>query len=233
VILTDERHVLSALSAVRDPELDEPITDLGFVKAVQIDGDSVTVTLWLPTYWCAPNFAYLMAADAKAAVGALEGVGTVRVTLFDHHASEEINEGLAHARDFDETFAGDAAGTGLADLRSLFDRKSFLSRQERLHRSLVETGMSSQQAARLRIGDLPDTPEARRYLERRAWMGIDTSEEAPFLVTPDGKTIPEDEIDRHLRFARTVSVSIEGNASLCRGLLATRYGVPSPTEVRT
>jgi hypothetical protein len=28
----------------------------------------------------------------------------------------------------------------------------------------------------------------------------------------------------HLRFAKTVRVSIEGNAGLCRGLLETRYG---------
>jgi metal-sulfur cluster biosynthetic enzyme len=230
--LIDESRVLSALSAVRDPELDEPITDLGFVKSVEIDGDSVTVRLWLPTYWCAPNFAYIMAADAKAAVGALDGVGAVHVTLFDHHASDEINEGLALAKDFDTTFPGDTAGTGLADLRSLFDRKAFISRQERLYRSLIEAGITSGEAARLRIGDLPDTPETRRYLERRGFMGIDTSEDAPFLVTPAGKPIPEDEVDRHMRFARTVRVSIEGNASFCRGLLATRYGITASEEVR-
>lgn len=231
--MIDESRVLRALSAVRDPELDEPITDLGFVKALRIDGDSVTVTLWLPTYWCAPNFAYIMAADAKAAVGALEDVGTVHVALFDHHASDEINRGLAQEKDFDETFPGDTAGTGLTDLRSIFDRKAFVSRQERLYRSLIEAGIVPAKAARLRIGDLPDTPEARRYLERRAWMGIDTSEDAPFLVTPDGRPIPEEELDRHMRFARTVSVSIEGNASFCRGLLATRYGNTAFQEVRT
>jgi len=58
-------QVTEALSAVRDPELDEPLTDLGFVKDVRIDGGQVTVTLWLPTYYCAPNFAYMMAVDAK------------------------------------------------------------------------------------------------------------------------------------------------------------------------
>jgi metal-sulfur cluster biosynthetic enzyme len=229
--MIDESRVLRALSAVRDPELDEPITDLGFVKELRIDGDSVTVTLWLPTYWCAPNFAYIMAADAKAAVGTLEGVGAVHMRLFDHHASDEINEGLAQEKDFDETFPEDTAGTGLTDLRSLFDRKAFVSRQEQLYRSLIEAGMTPGEAARLRIGDLPDTPEAHRYLERRAFMGIDTFEEAPFLVTPAGKPIPGEEVDRHMRFARTVSVSIEGNASFCRGLLATRYGISASKEV--
>jgi metal-sulfur cluster biosynthetic enzyme len=227
-----ERDVLGALSSVRDPELDEPITDLGFVESVQVDGGSVGVRLRLPTYFCAPNFAYVMAADAKAAVRALEGIGEVRVTLADHFASDEINRGLAEARGFDETFPQDAAGVGLAELRTLFDRKAFISRQERLYRSLVETGVSRQGAARLRVGDLPDTPEARAYLERRAGLDIDTAEDAPFLVTSDGTSIPDEELDRHLRFARTVSVSIEGNASFCRGVLATRYGIEAFEEAR-
>src|SRR4051794_35114012 len=95
-----EDRIAGALSTVRDPELDEPITDLGFVKEVRIDGGSVAVTLWLPTYFCAPNFAYIMAADVKAAVGAVDGVTDVAIRLIDHHASDEINGGLAAGKDF-------------------------------------------------------------------------------------------------------------------------------------
>jgi hypothetical protein len=43
-------------------------------------------------------------------------------------------------------------------------------------------------------------------------------------VDPDGNRIPEEAVVQHLRFARTIRVSIEGNAELCRGLLETRYG---------
>ena len=66
---------LRALETVRDPELDEPITSLGFVAscAVSAAGDA-QVRLRLPTYFCAPNFAYLMVADAYDAVSALPGV---------------------------------------------------------------------------------------------------------------------------------------------------------------
>ncbi len=231
--MIEEGRVFRALSTVRDPELDEPITDLGFVKDVHIDGDAVTVTLQLPTFFCAPNFAYIMAADAKAAVGTLEDVGSCTVTLFDHHASEEIDEGLASDKDFDETFTGQTAGVGLGDVRSLFDRKAFLARQEQLYRSLVEVGTPPGQVARLCIRDLPDTEETRRYLERRARMGIDTGADAPFLVTPAGQPIAEADVDRHMRFARTISVSIEGNASFCRGLLAARYGPTASREVHT
>ncbi len=229
--MIEESRVLGALSAVRDPELDEPITDLGFVKDVQIVGDAVTVTLWLPTFFCAPNFAYMMAADAKAAVGSLEGVGSCRVSLFDHYVSDQIDEGLAEEKGFDGTFASETAGTGLGDLRSLFDRKAFVSRQEQLYRSLLAGGVTPEQATRLTLRDLPDTPEARSYLERRERMGIDCSDDAHFLVTPAGKPIAAADVPQHMRFAQTVSVSIEGNASLCRGLLAERYGTTGSKEV--
>jgi len=61
-------NVLDALSGVRDPEIDESLTDLGFVAGVDVDEPDVRVHLRLPTYFCAPNFAYLMVADATAAV---------------------------------------------------------------------------------------------------------------------------------------------------------------------
>ena len=56
---------LAALTTVRDPELDEPITALGFVASCTVSCQGrATVRLRLPTYFCAPNFAFLMVADA-------------------------------------------------------------------------------------------------------------------------------------------------------------------------
>ncbi len=52
-----EGDVLLALARVRDPELDEPITDLGFVRSVDLDGGSVTVHLRLPTSFYSTHFA--------------------------------------------------------------------------------------------------------------------------------------------------------------------------------
>jgi metal-sulfur cluster biosynthetic enzyme len=226
-----EDRIAGALSTVRDPELDEPITDLGFVKEVRIDGGRVAVTLWLPTYFCAPNFAYIMAADAKAAVETVDGVTEVAIRLIDHHAAGEINSGLAAGRDFDETFPDETAGDGLTEVRLRFDRKAFVARQQQLYKQLAEKGMTPAEILGLTIGDLPDTPEARRYLDRRARVGLDTSEGSAFLVDLDGKAVTAENLDRHLLFARTVSVSIEGNASFCRGLLAARYGLTEPKEV--
>jgi hypothetical protein len=151
------------------------------------------------------------------------------VTLIDHQLSDEINEGLAQGRDFDEIFPSDTEGTGLAGLRARFESKAFIARQEGVYRALVKAGATDAQVAGLRLRDLPETPEVERYLDRRGRLGIDTSEAAPFLVSAEGVAIPEHEIDRHMLFARMVGVSIEGNASFCRGLLAARYGL-TPTE---
>src|ERR671939_1923175 len=101
-----EAAVLDALSGVRDPELDEPVTDLGFVSELGIEDGAVSVRLRLPTYFCTPNFAYLMVADARAAVLSLPGVREARVVLDDHHASREINGGVNEKRAFVRIFTG-------------------------------------------------------------------------------------------------------------------------------
>jgi metal-sulfur cluster biosynthetic enzyme len=225
-------RIEEALARVRDPELDQSITELGFVEDLEIEGDSVRVRLRLPTYWCAPNFAYLMAADAKEAVGELDDVASVEIDLIDHFASSEINEGLVGEKTFEETFPGDSIPGGLSDLRDLFRRKGFISRQEKLCRSLLASGVDDADLARLTVGDLPPNPETELYLERRLELGLDTSPHATFLVTADGKPIPEGSLNEHRRFARTVGVSIEANAGLCRALLETRYGI-KPREEAT
>ena len=109
--------VLSALAGVRDPELDEPVTSLGFVSACSLsaDGDA-EVRLRLPTYFCAPNFAYLMVADTYDAVIGLPGLRTARVVLEDHFASDAINGGVAAQAGFARSFDGEAVGE-LHDLR--------------------------------------------------------------------------------------------------------------------
>ena len=67
--------VWQALGTVLDPELDEPITALDFVASCTVSGDGVaSVHLRLPTFFCAPNFSFLMVADAYDAVSAVEGV---------------------------------------------------------------------------------------------------------------------------------------------------------------
>jgi metal-sulfur cluster biosynthetic enzyme len=225
-----EAAVLAALPGARDPELDEPITDLKFVSDLEVAEDVVSVRLRLPTPFCAPNFAYLMVADAKEALLSVPGVEQARVVLDDHHASPEINTGMAEGRGFEGTFPGYAEGDDLDELRAIFRRKSFVARQERLCRKLLAAGYSAEELARMRLEEVPSSEAKEKYLSRREELGLDASDEAPFLVDPEGARIPEDAVVAHLRFARITRLSIEGNAGMCRGLLATRYGIPDPEE---
>jgi metal-sulfur cluster biosynthetic enzyme len=225
-----EAAVLGALSGVRDPELDEPITDLKFVADLRVAEDAVDVRLRLPTPFCAPNFAYLMVADAKEAVLSVPGVREARISLDGHYASGEINAGMAQDWGFEDTFPGETEGESLDELRTIFRRKSFVSRQEKLCRALLAEGYSSRELAEMRLEEVPVSEAFEKYLSRREELGLNVSAESPFVVDPDGNSIPEEAVVEHLRFAKLTRLSIEGNAGFCRGLLATRYGIEDPEE---
>ena len=222
-------EVLDALSGVRDPEIDEPLTDLGFVARVDVDGASVDVHLRLPTYFCAPNFAYLMVADALKAVRALPEVGDVTMTLDDHFASGEINGAIAAGGGFDAAFPGESVGE-LGELRDLFTRKAFIARQSRLCDALLRAGRTLEELADIRLGDLQRDPDVTRCIALRDQLGIDASPGSPAFVLADGSALDAEGLSRFLRVARLVRLSLEGNAGLCRSLLATRYGIPDPEE---
>ncbi len=69
-----------ALSTVNDPEIHQPITDLGMVAAVDIGPDQVvSVTVLLTVSGCPMKDT--LTREVTAAVGAVEGVAAVRVTL--------------------------------------------------------------------------------------------------------------------------------------------------------
>ena len=165
-----------------------------------------------------------MVADGREAVLSVPGVRRVWVVLDDHYASDEINSGVNEEKGFDGAFPHETESPDLEELRTIFRRKSFIARQEKLCRALLAQGRSPEQLAETRLREVPPSETFEKYLERRGELGLDISPEASLLVDPDGKRVPGDAIVQHLRFARTVGVSIEGNAELCRGLLATRYG---------
>ncbi len=149
----DEAAVYAALDRVIDPELDESLLRLEFIDGVHIEGDCVTVGLRLPTFWCAPNFAYMMARDTRDRLLEVAGVHRARVTLKDHFASDEITAGVTEGRPFEEVFPGDAEGN-LDALRQLFRQKAFTMRQERCVRMLLDAGLSSEEIVGLHVGDV-------------------------------------------------------------------------------
>jgi len=228
--MTNREQVLDALSGVRDPELDVPITDLDFISTLEVENGAASVRLRLPTYFCAANFAYLMVADAKDAILSVPGIERASVILDDHYASGEINVGVNDEHGFDGAFPDETESPDLEELRMIFRRKSFVSRQEQLCRELIAEGNTPSDLAWMTLDEVMTSDAFQKYLERRAGLGLDVSGSAPLVVDPEGKRIPEDAVVQHLRFARTVRVSIEGNAELCRGLLATRYGIRDREE---
>lgn len=225
------QRVWDALGTVRDPELDRPITDLGFVAEAGAhedpNGCRVLVRLRLPTYFCAPNFAYLMAADAHAAVRALQGVTEVEIRLEDHFAADEINAAVAGRSGFRAAFPGQAAAE-LTELRLTFLRKGYLAAQGRLGRRLTERGWTARQLAESRLRDLPER-QAAALIRRRAELGLPTGGGEPAFTDVHGRAVLPAEMETHLRRGRTTAVGIGVNTELCEGLLATRYGAAGPT----
>ena len=78
-----------------------------------------SVRLRLPTPQCAPNFAFLMAADAAAAVPHRRGRATVRVVLEDHYTGEEINAAVNRDEEFAEAFPGETDGRPASAARAV------------------------------------------------------------------------------------------------------------------
>jgi len=72
-------QVMTALSGVNDPEIKRPITELGMVEGVDIDGGTVTVKTLLTVAGC--PLKDTINRDVTAAVQALPGVTSVQVDL--------------------------------------------------------------------------------------------------------------------------------------------------------
>jgi metal-sulfur cluster biosynthetic enzyme len=229
--VTIRSRVLEALGTVYDPELDEPITSLRFVTScdVSADGD-VDVRLRLPTPQCAPNFAYLMAADARNAVRRLPEVREVTVVLEDHYTGDEINTAVGRGEGFGEAFPGETEGE-LDALRELFRRKALVARESRVCEELLAGGATPEEVTTRRVTDLPDDdPEARRCIELREQLGIPCDGDAPAFVRPDGEPIAAADLRHWLRRARLMRTSLEVNGGICRSLLRIRYDLPDAKE---
>jgi metal-sulfur cluster biosynthetic enzyme len=231
--LEREAEVRLALDRVTDPELDEPVTDLRFIERLTVDPDgTVSIGFRLPTYWCAANFAFLMAADMQREVATLPWVRQVQVTLGEHMYAEKINHGLANGLSFQASF-GNEASAELDELRRTFLIKAFQRRQEALLRHLIERGHQPVGIALIELEAMPlDAKGARlrtRYLEKRDTCA--RPDEPRAFVDACGN--PVEDLAPYLRTLERVSINAEFNGALCRGLLAARFnedGEPSLLE---
>jgi metal-sulfur cluster biosynthetic enzyme len=225
-------RVLEELGTVYDPELDEPITTLGFVgSCVVTDEADVEVRLRLPTPQCAPNFAFLMAADARAAVRRLPEVRAISVVLEDHYTGEEINVALSRGHGFSGAFPGETEDDDLEGLRELFTRKALIARQSQVCEEMMRAGVTAEEAVGLTVADLPaGDPTARRALQLRAQLGYPSAPSSPAFVLPNGEPLNAGQLTRWLRAARLVRTSLEANGGICRSLLAFRHNLDSDPE---
>jgi metal-sulfur cluster biosynthetic enzyme len=226
------REVQTALSTVCDPELDESVTELGFVREILItkDGD-VSVSFRLPTYWCSANFAYLMASDMRDAVALLPWAGRIDLRLIDHFTSAEVTAGASAGKSFKETFPSEAEDD-LENIRLIFRRKSFQKRQETLLRHLLGRGETipdlvsmSLAALMYRSRDSESAAFRERYLQARMLLGFDHSSSTPVFHDVEGKALKTAEFAGYLFALRRVRLNTEFNGAICRGLLEVRYGV--------
>ncbi len=218
-------QVQACLATVMDPELDESVTELGFITEVELQGEGdVRIGFRLPTYWCAANFAFLMADDMRRAVQALPWVRRVEVQLHDHMYAEAINQGVTNGTGFQAAF-GVAAEGGLEALRRTFELKAFQRRQEALLAHLIDIKHSPETLVSLDIGalqalalDADGDKLVERYLERRSLVGC----AGWAFVDIESQPIAAATLPSYLRDLRRVGVNAEFNGTLCRGLLAVR-----------
>lgn len=239
--MQQQDEVYAKLADVYDPELDEPVTDMGFIEGVRIDGNEVTVLFQLPTYWCSPNFAFIMAEDIRNRIAELPWVDDVRIQLKDHCASDEINQGVSKGKSFFETFPSMSNGD-LEEIRHIFRVKTYKSRQERILRHFIQSGLSHTDILNLTVAELTNYPgleqDAHSLIERyfavRSEFGHTLKPDDPAFVQYDGQSIQPEVFSNYLLEIRRTRMSMEFNSNYCRGLLQTRYGEPrkeNETEV--
>ena len=223
------KEVWHQLASVTDPELDEPVPELGFIQSVEVDSENhVRITFKLPTYWCAANFAFLMAQDIRDRIEELGWVRRATVELVDHFCESEINRGIAKRDSFKAAFP-DEATDDLDDLRRLFQVKAFARRQAYLLRYLMMNEFSAGELVRftvtelaaLNIADETGTKMRARYLAARQKIAARLPSDLAF-VRPNGQQLTPETLIDHLRELRGTSANIEFNIAMCSSLLRAR-----------
>ncbi|MFC6614341.1 metal-sulfur cluster assembly factor [Halopenitus salinus] len=234
-------RVREALASVTDPELDRSIVELEYIDEIRFEPDgTVRVAFTLPTAWCSPAFAWMMAGDSRDVVESLPGVDRCRIELREHMHEREVNRGINEGIDFAEAFPD--AEDGIADLRETLDEKAVLSRQYRATEALLAAGLDLEQIALLERSDLdreiadsriavavPDrgfevtvpAEPLERYLEKAA--ALDRFERSERLFrTPDGDAIDPDDAELVHRRARLARVNMDGQGGVCDALHESR-----------
>ncbi|WP_280587562.1 iron-sulfur cluster assembly protein [Halorubrum sp. Boch-26] len=230
--------VRDALDSVTDPELDEPITDLDYIETLKVSerGD-VDLAFALPTAWCSPTFAWMMATDARDAVSALNGVEEVRIELLDHMHADEVTRGVNEGLSFETAF--DTADGEVASTRETLDRKARLARQYDAMEALDDSGLNDRQIADLRRGDVTfeegratidldglyvelDARPLERYLEKARTVGVVADDGHRLFASRDEEPLSPDDVPQAHRASRLAKTNMGGQGGVCASLHAAR-----------
>jgi metal-sulfur cluster biosynthetic enzyme len=224
-------EVWRVVGRVHDPELDEPVTDLGFVERVEVaDDGSVELDFRLPTFWCSPNFAFLMLDGVREALESLSWRPQFHITLHDHLFADEVNKGVAEGKPFSEIFDMLSPHEDLGELRETFLRKAFQKRQEAVLTGLRQAGWADDDILTLDCGTLerarvdPElTVRLTRYLDAMRARFPLAGNDALAFVAWEGAHLGAAELPDYLNKLRAVRINMEFNGALCRGLKKARY----------
>jgi metal-sulfur cluster biosynthetic enzyme len=240
----DLEAIYDRLDRVDDPELDRSIVELEYVETVEIDGSHVEVGFVLPTAWCSPAFAWMMATGIRDEVGSLPDVETVRVDLRDHMHDEEINRGVDEGLAFEEAF--EDAEDGIEAVREKLDEKARLARQFDALDALTDAGLSPAQIADLRLGAVDPAFEADRaavslqegavtvtlpaepltdYLEKARATGLVEDENDRLFADRDGDPFAAEAFEDVRRQSRVAAANVTGQGAICSALHEARNGV--------
>jgi metal-sulfur cluster biosynthetic enzyme len=233
------QEVWTALASVTDPEIDESVTSLEFITSVGIEfGSRVHIEFRLPTYWCAPNFAFLMASDMRDAVAELPWVENVSVELLDHFSADLINRGVALRQDFRDAFPGET-DDDLREIRQKFLGKAFERRQELLLRHLLAKGYRPSWITRISLRELmglwldsEGTASRSLYLFILRKIHRNRTQEHLAFTTLAGGSLDPDAFPTYMRKLAGVRRNAEFNGFICRSLLAARNGERSGNTPR-
>jgi metal-sulfur cluster biosynthetic enzyme len=237
-------EVRERLDRVTDPELDTSIVELDYVDEIRIEGARVHVEFTLPTAWCSPAFAWMMATDARDEVEALPGVERTTLRLREHLHETEITEGVNERQAFGDVFP-DADG-GVESVRAVLDDKARIARQHAAVEALLEAGLSPEQIVALTPEDcwlddpaavfpddgafgVPVPGEAlERYLEKAAETGHLDDEHPELFRTPEGEPIPVEKFELVKARGRLATVNMTGQGSVCDALNESRRAEGRP-----
>lgn len=240
-VFPDRNTVIDRLDRVMDPELDRSIVELDYIDDIRV-GPSVFVQFKLPTAWCSPAFAWMMATDIREEVGGLSGVERVIVRLIDHMHAQEITHGVNEESAFEAVF--EDATEGVEEARAMLDSKARLARQYYAVETLLDAGVDPEQIVALTCDGVTFDEDGERakvslhdgglmiyapleplaeYMEKARETGVLSTSEDRLFLTPDGEPIAPDAFEHVHHRTRSAKTNMTGQGGICDALHGARW----------